>query len=211
MTPRSQDRRELLDSLGTLGRVRGTRLPWPTTILYRYRVEVLLTVVAGLAVLAVRRSPALASTAIVLAVLALALPAGRVRLRRRFWCTLTEHRLRTGLARARVHAPSGRLPSLVRTRPTPHGERVTLWCPAGLSAQDVRAARHLLLAACWARDLQVRSHPRHAHLVDVDVVRRVGLPTPPRPGPDGPAPDARSRPDRTTESHVTTDGTGGVP
>jgi hypothetical protein len=87
------------------------------------------------------------------------------------WRIITPHRLRVGFVQAHIHSRNGRLPTIVRTTREPFGERVRLWCPAGTSVEDFRAAVSILRAACWAADIRVTSHDRHAHLVTLDVIR----------------------------------------
>ncbi|MGD0928127.1 MAG: hypothetical protein ABR926_23370 [Streptosporangiaceae bacterium] len=96
------------------------------------------------------------------------------------WRIITPHRLRAGFVQARIHSRSGRLPAILRTTRQPFGERVRLWCPAGVVAADVRSARDILAAACWAADIRVTGDPGHAHLLTLDVIRRSGPPEVPR-------------------------------
>jgi hypothetical protein len=103
------------------------------------------------------------------------------------WRIVTPHRLRSGFAQAGIHSRRGRLPLVVRTTSEPFGERVTVWCPAGTSAEDLQSARALLRAACWAADVQIIPGQRHSHLVTVDVIRRGPLRRGPHRGrPGGP-------------------------
>jgi hypothetical protein len=88
------------------------------------------------------------------------------------WRVVTPHRLRSGFAQAGVQSRRGRLPFIVRTTSEPFGERVTVWCPAGTSAEDFQSARALLRAACWAADVRIIPGQRHSHMVTVDVIRR---------------------------------------
>lgn len=87
------------------------------------------------------------------------------------WRIITPHRLRVGFVQARIHSINGRIPTILRTTREPFGERVRLWCPAGTSVEDLRAARPILRAACWAADVRVACDDRHVHLVTLDVVR----------------------------------------
>jgi hypothetical protein len=64
---------------------------------------------------------------------------------------------------------------LLTTR-EPFGERVYLWCRAGITAGDLSASRELLAAACWADDVLVWRGDRYAHLVCLDVIRRSSRP-----------------------------------
>ena len=98
------------------------------------------------------------------------------------WRITTPHRLRAGFVQARIHSRHGRLPTVLRTSRQPFGERVRLWCPAGITAADLRSARDMLAAACWAADVQVSGDARHTHLVTLDVIR-CGRPP---EGPEGP-------------------------
>jgi hypothetical protein len=99
-------------------------------------------------------------------------PPGREFLVMRAWCVITAHRVRTGCMHAWIQSRDGRLPTVLRTTAEPFGERVRLWCPPGVTAADLEAARDVLSAACWARDVQVTRSNRHAHLVTLDVIRR---------------------------------------
>jgi hypothetical protein len=52
-----------------------------------------------------------------------------------------------------------------------YGERVRLWCPAGITAADLIAAREILAAACWATEVRVSPGIRYAHLVTLEIIR----------------------------------------
>jgi hypothetical protein len=99
-------------------------------------------------------------------------PRGRRLLAARLWCIVTPHRIRSACAHAWIHSRYGKLPVILLTRSQPFGERVYLWCRAGISAADFSSARELLTAACMATDVQVSRHSRYAHLVALDVIRR---------------------------------------
>jgi hypothetical protein len=87
-------------------------------------------------------------------------------------CVLTRHRLRTTLIALRLTTWSGRLPLVVWMAPTPVGERVWLWCRAGISAEDIADEIDGLRAACCARDVRVTRDDRWGALVVIDVIRR---------------------------------------
>jgi hypothetical protein len=129
---------------------------------------------------------------------------GRRFLAARAWCIVTPHRVRTGCAQAWIHTRHGKLPFILWTRSRPSGERVYLWCRAGISAADFSSASKLLAAACMAKDVKVSQHARYAHLTVLDVIRReppadwngspwydIGTPSgsPTVPGPREPAHD----------------------
>jgi hypothetical protein len=146
----------------------------PLVAAWRWRYE--LAALAGLAAiwLALDIAAATLLTAGLAAVLAsvACLPWGRRFLSARTWCITTQHRVRTGCAQAWIHSRYGKLPIIVLTRRQSFGERVYLWCRAGVSAADFSSARKLLAAACWAQDVQVSRHARYSHLVALDVIRR---------------------------------------
>ena len=126
---------------------------------------------------------AAAMTAVLAA--ALAYPASRRRVIARAWCVITPHRVRTGCTQAWIQTRDGRLPTVLYTTPAAFGERVWLWCRAGMTAGDLAAARDVLRAACWASDVRVVVNDRRSHIVVLEVIRR--LPAG-RHGEAGPAP-----------------------
>jgi hypothetical protein len=68
------------------------------------------------------------------------------------WCIITPHRVR-----------------VMYTVPTDYGERVQLWCRAGITAADLFAAQPVPAAACWATEVRVIPSVRYAHLVTLEV------------------------------------------
>jgi hypothetical protein len=111
----------------------------------------------------------------------------------RFWCLVTPHRLRAAFVHAHIHTTGGRLPMIVRTTPAPFGERVLVWCPAGVTPEDLEMAQTALRAACWACDVRFVRDPGRSHLVTVNVIRRRrGLPG--RTGPPDQPPPAGTDP-----------------
>lgn len=111
-------------------------------------------------------------------------PPARDRIIAWAWCVITPHRIRAGCINAWVRTRSGRLPLVLSTIPADYGQRVQLWCRAGITAADLSAARHVLAAACWAAEVRVIASPRYAHIVTLEVIRH---PHPERtePTPDG--------------------------
>jgi hypothetical protein len=87
-------------------------------------------------------------------------------------CVVTRHRLRTALLELRLTSRAGWLPLTLWLTATPVGERVWLWCRAGISAEDIADEVDRLRSACFARDVRVSRDRRWASLVSVDVVRR---------------------------------------
>lgn len=170
--PRQPNDPSVLSSLESALR---SRRPNPFVVIWRWRYE--LALAAGLPAAAIAIARGLGVTWLVGAVLALtavfgAWPDGRRLLVKRAWCVVTPHRLRTGCAHSWIQSRSGKLPIILFTTPQPFGERVLLWCVAGISAEDLVAAKDLLIAACWATDMRITRHQRHAHLVVVDVIRQ---------------------------------------
>jgi hypothetical protein len=90
---------------------------------------------------------------------------------------LTPHRARTGCSRSWIPTTDGRVPAVLYTVPEDSGERVWLWCRAGMTAGDLEAARDILRAARWASDVRVVVNDRRSHIVVLEATRRL------RPGP----------------------------
>jgi hypothetical protein len=143
-------------------------------LVWRWRYELALMVglalVLGALVGALGPSWALLLVTAVTTVLA-GWPAARHRLVARLWCVLTPHRLRAGWAQARIQSRRGRLPAILWCAPKTNGERVLVWCPAGVTAEDFVAARRVLASACYALEIEVVPHPRYQHLVILGVIR----------------------------------------
>ncbi|GAA3385430.1 hypothetical protein [Cryptosporangium minutisporangium] len=150
--------------------------PLPTTVLWRWRRELVTFLAISLAAAILIPTYGLAATLLptgVALVLVVAIGPLRRAVVRRLLCVATEHRVRTGLAQGWVHNRHGRLPAVVRTRRTSYGQAVLLWCPAGICERHVRAASDVLRSACWARQVHVTADERRRHLVTVHVVRRL--------------------------------------
>jgi len=105
----------------------------------------------------------------------------------RAWCVITPHRVRTGCVHAWVQTRDGRLPTVLYSAPTEFGERVVLWCRAGITAADFEGARDILRAACWASDVRVVVNDRHSHIVALEVIRRLPAGQPAEGDPVTPA------------------------
>jgi hypothetical protein len=159
--------------------LRSVARPGPLGLAWNWRYE--LGLVAGLAAVALAGGYALgaagllaiAATGVVLLAAALAWAPSRRRLIARAWCVITPHRVRTGCMHSWVQSRDGRLPVILHTTPAAFGERVTLWCRAGITAGDLEAARDILRAACWASDVRVVASARYRHIVVLEVVRHL--------------------------------------
>ena len=114
-----------------------------------------------------------AAAAIAIGVTAMTWPPSRQAIIARAWCVITPHRVRTGCTQAWIQTRDGRLPAVLYTVPTDFGERVWLWCRAGITAGDLEAARDILRASCWASDVRVVVNDRRSHIVVLEVLRRL--------------------------------------
>ena len=90
----------------------------------------------------------------------------------RFWCVLARHRFHRLCWEARLHTRAGRLPVILWTRPTKVGERLFVWCRAGIAAEDFEQHTGELRAACYARDARVTRNDQWSQLVAIDIIRR---------------------------------------
>jgi hypothetical protein len=143
---------------------------------WRYELGLITGVILGAVFIGVTLGPGwlIAATAAAMASLAIGLawPSSRRRLIARAWCVITPHRVRTGCTHAWVQTRDGRLPTVLYTVPAEFGERVWLWCRAGITSRDLAAAREILRAACWASDVRVVVNDRRSHIVVLEVIRR---------------------------------------
>ena len=117
----------------------------------------------------------IAAVAATVAILAAAMtwPPSRQAIIARAWCVITPHRVRTGCTHAWIQTRDGHLPVVLYTVPADFGERVWLWCRAGITGRDLEAARDILRAACWASDVRVVVNDRRSHIVVLEVIRRL--------------------------------------
>jgi len=113
----------------------------------------------------------IATAGIALLTGALLWPRARRRLVAWAWRVITPHRVRTGCVHAWVQSRHGRLPVVLRSRSMDFGERLLVWCRAGIIAGDLKMARDVIAAACWARDVRVIPLDRYRHLVILEVIR----------------------------------------
>ncbi|MFL6129532.1 MAG: hypothetical protein ACJ73E_10755 [Mycobacteriales bacterium] len=152
-----------------LGLVRFPR-PNPVLVLWRWRYELGL-VAAAVAGPAYVGALWTVQAGLMLGTAVAAVPELRRRARRRAWCVVTPHRVRTACKHAWIHSRSGRIPAVLWTSPVDEGEQVLLWCRPGTTAEDLELARPALSTACWARDVRVMQHTSRTHLVLLTVVR----------------------------------------
>jgi hypothetical protein len=182
--PQGRNDPSLISSLETA--VRQVRRPGPFGLAWNSRVELAIVgAVAGLSVAIVGSIgliglAAAAGAGLAVGAALLCWPPARSRVLARAWCVITPHRVRAGCVNAWVQTRSGRLPIIWSTTPTDYGERVLLWCPAGITADDLIGASGVLAAACWAAEVRVATDARHAHLVTLAVIRNIH---PERTGP----------------------------
>ena len=137
--------------------------PNPVVAGWRWRYELALMLTLAAVTFAIVQALGAVWLAVIVTAAAATLalrPGGRRLLIRRAWCVITPHRLRTGCAHSWIQSRYGKLPVILFTTAQPFGERVLLWCVAGISAEDLRGAKDALIAACWAADM--RNHRQRA-------------------------------------------------
>lgn len=108
----------------------------------------------------------------VAAVVVFAVPATRRFIVSRVWCVITRHRMRSCFVKTPARIRYGRFPFLLWSTPSPVGERVRVWLPAGLAVKDLIGMTDELAVACWATEARVTANRKWAALVTVDIVRR---------------------------------------
>jgi hypothetical protein len=90
----------------------------------------------------------------------------------RMWAVSDRHRIWACLTQTRTMTPDGKMPLLCWSRPSPVGERVHVWLPAGLSVNDVDNITEALAAACYAAQARVEVNRKWTHLAVITIVRR---------------------------------------
>jgi hypothetical protein len=171
-----------LDEVAALSVSLRMRPPSVPVRLWRWRWETfgLVTVIGGF-YLSARALGVLQTGLLILAAAALAFAFRPVRewLINRYWCVLTPHRFRHGCEQSGLLNFRGRIPAVLWTTPMPFGERMYVWCPAGITVDSLIAAHNTLAAACWARDVQTSTtSSRWSQLATVDVIRNSRPATP---------------------------------
>ena len=109
--------------------------------------------------------------AIVLALTILCWPPARRFATDRAWCIVTAHRVRVGCVEGLIYSSRGKIPIILWTSHQAFGERVSLYCRAGTTADDFVSARTVLATACWAQDVAIFVDKCHPQLVILDVLR----------------------------------------
>ena len=143
--------------------------------LWRFRTELAILTVATGDFLFLDRAMSLLLAAVIVAalvVILMAVPWSRRFITRRAWCVLSRHRIQRVFYETRMHTRSGRLPLVLRIRPTEVGERALIWCRAGICFEDFEAHTGEIAAACYAREARIERSKRWAQLVQVNIVRR---------------------------------------
>jgi hypothetical protein len=144
-------------------------------IAWRWRTELLTLTALAAALWRLAHLITLTGAAVVLGValaVLLALPWTRRFLVQRFWCVLVRHRIHRLCHEARLHTRAGRLPLVLRVRPTKVGERAYILCRAGICAEDFEQHIDQLRAVCYAREARVTRNRKFSHLVTIDIIRR---------------------------------------
>ena len=142
---------------------------------WRWRYEIVLAsgLAAGLAaaISSLGAVPAIVAM-IIVALAILCWPPARRFATDRAWCIITPHRVRVGCVEGLIYSSRGKIPIILWTSHQAFGERVSLYCRAGTTADDFVSARTVLATACWAQDIAIFVDPRHTHLIILDVIRR---------------------------------------
>jgi hypothetical protein len=152
--------------------------PWPTTLLFRVRYEVLLALLALAVPAALNQVLPRATTVAVVCVLiggGFSVPPLRAAVTLLWWHVMTAHQIRRCCGELGIYNRAGRLPMILWTRTRAEGQLVTLWCRTGTSPQDFAQTTSLFRTACWAEAVEVRRHPRGEPLMYLWIGRRPGI------------------------------------
>lgn len=138
---------------------------------WRWELALFLCLPVGLTVLTIRLGWIWSLALIAITTVTLGWPNARYWVVAHGRCIITAHRVRTGCAQAWIQSRAGKLPIILLTTPRPWGERVYIWCRAGICLEDFQAASDILGCACWASGTYITSSIRYSHIVILDVIR----------------------------------------
>jgi hypothetical protein len=168
------------------------RRPSVITLAWRWRTEIALIVALvgleyGLAQVMGLISGVLVTVAA--AEILYAVPATRRWIARRGWCLFTRHRLYSVFRETKTTTLKGRLPLIMRVSPTDYGERVVVWCRAGISVERLQGIESEIRDACMADEVDFQ--PVRAPCTQIEIVRRASksqskrrMPSPRHPSND---------------------------
>jgi hypothetical protein len=140
---------------------------------WRYEIALMSGLAAGLTAAISSFGAELTVIAVIVVALAiLCWPPARRFATDRAWCIITPHRVRVGCVEGLIYSSRGKIPIILWTSHQAFGERVSLYCRVGTTADDFVSARTVLATACWAQDVAIFVDPRYTHLVILDVIRR---------------------------------------
>lgn len=151
---------------------------WVCQLCFRYRTELGLVFVVLAVYLGSRREvgPRWATFVTLTGIsLVLVVPLSRRLVLGRLSCARSRRLIAKVFRQTRVENVDGQLPAIVRSRVTPAGERLTIWCRAGQSAELLDARVEELRAGAHCRHVTVTRDPNRSHRVTVDVIRRETL------------------------------------
>jgi hypothetical protein len=147
--------------------------PGLITLMWRWRSEI--AIIVALLVFEYVLAKVMGLIGGVLVILATAgvlwvVPATRRWMLRRCWCLFTRHQLYAVFRETGTTTRMGRLPLIMRVSPTDQGERVAVWCRAGIPVEQLQEIESEIRDACMANE--VYFPPVHAPLARIEIVRK---------------------------------------
>jgi hypothetical protein len=149
------------------------RRPGLITLAWRWRTEIMLIVaLVGLEYLLTKVMTLITGILVTAAAIGIlfAIPVTRGWILRRAWCLFTRHQLYGVFRETRTTTRMGRLPLIMRVSLTDHGERVVVWCRAGISVERLQEIESEIRDACMADEVDFQ--PAHAPFAQMEIVRR---------------------------------------
>ena len=134
-------------------------------LIWRWRTEIGLTI--AVALLIVQWGPLAALLIAGAALAGSAIPAVR-RAVRRVWL---RHRFQGLCLRTSMRTVDGRMPLIIRTQSIPEGTVLLIWCRSGMSPELFEDYIPEIRVACFAKEVLLYRHPRHAHLLTIELRR----------------------------------------
>jgi hypothetical protein len=148
------------------------RRPGPITLAWRWRAEIaLMSAILGLLFVLAHLIGLFTGVLVMVAIAEVlyAVPLTRHWIFRRCRCVFTRHRLYSVFRETRTTTLTGRLPLIIRVSPTAQGERVVVWCRAGISVERLQRIRREIRDGCMASGLNFQ--PGNASLARMEIIR----------------------------------------
>lgn len=146
--------------------------PGLITLAWRWRTEIALIVaLVGLEYVLAQVMGLVGGVLVIVAAAEIlyAVPTTRRWMFRHARCVFVRHRLYSVFRETRTTTLKGRLPLIMRVSPTNHGDRVMVFCRAGISVEQLQKVKREICNASMASDIYFA--PANAPFAKMEIIR----------------------------------------